>query len=143
PAASALPNAAERRVAIFSDVHGNLAALRAVSAALSRLKTLDQVVVAGDHLQGGPRPAEVWELLVSRGWTLIRGNEDESLVADPYAAYQGQPQFRAAFLSGIAWARKQVNQNVLNQLAALPDRWRVTTPAGDLLVVHSSPRSMT
>src|SRR5437764_1444719 len=40
-AASPPARADERRVAIFSDVHGNLAALRAVSAALSRLKALD------------------------------------------------------------------------------------------------------
>src|SRR5690242_13865073 len=59
PVESEAPRSASQRIAIFSDVHGNLAGLRAVAAALERVKALDHVVVAGDLLQGGPRPAEV------------------------------------------------------------------------------------
>jgi predicted phosphodiesterase len=129
------------RFALFSDIHGNLAGLRAVAEALKSAEALDQVVVAGDHLQGGPRPLAVWELLTSSGWTLIRGNEDDSLVDD--AASLLQPtNFRQAFQAQIAWTRERVGPTVLADLAALPDRWRVATPAGDLLVVHASPRSI-
>lgn len=133
---------AELRIGLLSDVHGNFAGLKAVADALLEEGPLDSVVVAGDLLQGGPRPREVWELLVARGWTLIRGNEDESLQTDQPLNYQGAERYRNAFLAGTAWTRSQIGDQVLRQLAALPDRWRRPTPSGDLLVVHASPRSI-
>lgn len=130
------------RIALFSDVHGNLAGLQAVARALADEEPLDHAVVAGDHLQGGPRPGEVWALLTSRNWALIRGNEDDSLV-DVDSSRKPHPEnYKQAFAAQIAWTRQQVGPAVLARLAALPDRWRVTTPAGDLLVVHASPRSI-
>lgn len=130
------------RIAIFSDVHGNLAGLREVAAALDREQPLDHVVVAGDHLQGGPRPIEVWDLLNAKGWVLVRGNEDEALCAeDPLGDHWTSP-YRGAFYAGVMWTRARVGPEVLDALIRLPDRWRVTTPAGDLLVVHASPRSI-
>ena len=66
-----------------------LAGLTAVAAAIRAEEPLDDIVVAGDLLQGGPRPREVWEFLVESGWTLIRGNEDDSLQADAPPNYLG------------------------------------------------------
>jgi predicted phosphodiesterase len=128
------------RIGLLSDVHGNLTALRAVAAALDAAGPLDHVAVAGDLLQGGPRPRETWELLLERAWTLVRGNEDESLGAGRIAHGEYPPQFRAAAMAQIAWTRKQLGAEVLARLAALPFEARLHTPAGELLVVHSSPR---
>jgi predicted phosphodiesterase len=113
-----------------------------VAAALRAEEPLDDIVVAGDLLQGGPRPREVWEFLVESGWTLIRGNEDDSLQADAPPNYLGAEEFRSAFLAGTAWTRSQLSPDILRRLASLPDRWRRETPCGDLLVVHASPRSI-
>jgi putative phosphoesterase len=129
------------RIALFSDVHGNLAGLRAVAAALEREEPVDYVVVAGDHLQGGPRPREVWSLLRSRGWVLVRGNEDEGLTV-PSNEARAPERYRTAFAAQHAWTRARLGPEILQELADLPERWRVTTPAGDLLVVHASPRSI-
>ncbi len=130
------------RIALFSDIHGNLAGLRAVTAALGDEGHLDHVVVAGDHLQGGPRPREVWELLTSRGWTLIRGNEDDSLVHGDSDDTPHPVNHKQAFKAQIAWTRDRIGPDVLAGLAALPDCWRISTPDGDLLVVHASPRAI-
>jgi predicted phosphodiesterase len=133
---------AELRIALLSDVHGNLTALTAVADALVTEEPLDDIVVAGDLLQGGSRPREVWDSLIARGWTLIRGNEDDSLQVDPPWTYAGTDRYRNAFLAGTAWTRSQIGEEILSSLAALPDRWRRVTPVGDLLVVHASPRSI-
>ncbi|MBX6771962.1 MAG: metallophosphoesterase family protein [Chloroflexi bacterium] len=131
------------RIGLFSDIHGNLTALRAVDAALAREAPLDHVIVAGDHLQGGPRPLEVWQFLTSRGWALIRGNEDDALVApDLEPRLPDSPSYRQAFIAQVEWTRQRLGPAILEQLAALPDRWRIATPAGDLLVVHASPRAI-
>jgi len=130
------------RIALFSDVHGNLAGLRAVATALKDEEPLDHVVVAGDLLQGGPRPLEVWQILTSNGWILIRGNEDDTL-AGRNALDSPEPlNYKQAFQAQINWTRDRVGAGILTSLAGLPGRWRVSTPAGDLLVVHASPRSI-
>lgn len=130
------------RIALFSDVHGNLAGLRAVAAALKDEEPLDHVVVAGDLLQGGPRPLEVWTILTSNGWILLRGNEDETLIGQNSHGRPEPANYKQAFQAQINWTRDRVGSGIQAALAALPDRWRVTTPAGDLLVVHASPRSI-
>ncbi|MBI3970038.1 MAG: metallophosphoesterase family protein [Chloroflexi bacterium] len=126
------------RIALLSDVHGNLSGLRAVHDALTREPAVDHVVVAGDLLQGGPRPREVWAFLAELGWTLVRGNEDAALVEAPAA----HPTHAQAYQAAITWTRAQLDPGTLGALAALPFSSRLPTPAGDLLVVHSSPRSL-
>ncbi len=131
------------RVGLFSDVHGNLAALRAVISALEKEQPLDHVVVAGDHLQGGAHPLEVWNELKKRGWSLVRGNEDDALVNPDQAVDSYASNLREAAMTQSAWTRQQIGMDILQELSVLPDRWRISTPAGDLLVVHASPRSLT
>jgi hypothetical protein len=122
-------------------VHANLAGLEAVAAALKAEGRFDRIVVAGDHLQGGPRPLEVWRRLRDLGWTLLLGNEDEALVSA--VPVYGAGNYQQAYLAQHAWSRAVLPPALLAELGALPFSWRETTPAGDLLVVHSSPRSTT
>lgn len=125
------------RIGLLSDTHGNLAGLRAVAAALRREEPLAGVIVAGDLLGGGPRPRQVWEELTASGWTLVRGNDDEALAADCLDETTLAPGFRhrRAAAAAHAWTRAALGP-------AVPvDHW-VATPAGALLVVHSSPRSL-
>lgn len=130
------------RFALFSDIHGNLAALKAVAAAIEKEPPVDAVIAVGDHLQGGPRPREVWDFLTSRGWVLIKGNEDQALFLDDPLEGRAPTPYDASFLAQIAWTREKLGPKRLAEIAALPDHWRVETPAGVLLVVHASPRSM-
>ena len=131
------------RIGLLSDVHGNLTGLRAVAEALRAEGDLDQVVVAGDHLWGGPRPRAVWEMLRTAGWLLLRGNHDEMLAAaqlDP--AFSDQGTYRQAYRAFHAWTRAALDAATLRDLGGLPLTHRLTTPAGELLVVHASPRSV-
>jgi predicted phosphodiesterase len=132
------------RIGLFSDVHSNLAGLQAVAKELEHAGPLDHVVVAGDHLWGGPRPRAVWRLLNEHGWVLVLGNADENLVA-PTLDQDFPPSnpYRSAAIRQRDWLRGQLDPSELNALAKLPMQHRIATPAGDLLVVHSSPRSTT
>ena len=130
------------RIGLFSDVHSNLAGLLAVANELEREGRMDHVVVAGDHLWGGPRPREVWRLLNGSGWTLVLGNADEILVAQNVDRdFPPGSRYRSAAIRQRDWLRSQLDPSDLNALAELPTQHRIATPAGDLLVVHSSPRS--
>jgi predicted phosphodiesterase len=66
------------RVAVVSDIHGNLTALEAVVADLRR-RAPDLVVHGGDLALMGPRPAEVVDLIRGFGWPGVVGNTDELL----------------------------------------------------------------
>jgi putative phosphoesterase len=66
------------RIAVVSDLHGNLAALEAVAEDLER-ERVDLVVHGGDLVTTGPRPAEVLDRVRELGWAGVVGNTDEML----------------------------------------------------------------
>jgi putative phosphoesterase len=78
------------RVAIVSDIHGNLRAFQAVLADLRRVAP-DLVVHGGDLAYGGAHPAEIIDQIRSLGWPGVRGNTDEMLWAP-----EGLAEFAAA-----------------------------------------------
>jgi predicted phosphodiesterase len=66
------------RIAVVSDIHGNLAALEAVIADL-RAVAPDLVVQGGDLAGNGSRPAEVIDRIRDLKWPGVMGNTDEML----------------------------------------------------------------
>lgn len=69
------------RVAVVSDVHGNLTALEAVLADLAEVRP-DLVVQGGDVALGGPHPAEVVDRIRDLGWPSVLGNTDVVLAGE-------------------------------------------------------------
>ncbi len=127
-------HSAPRRVAILSDVHGNVHALHAV---LDDLATVphDAVVIAGDHVWGGAAPRDCLDLLQALDAPMLRGNTDEYLWLPPRFPEMART---------IAWATDQLGDEGVAFLRGLPLTWRATPPGGqspgdDLLVVHATP----
>lgn len=126
------------RVAVLSDIHGNVLALEAVLADLAAQGGADALVVAGDLCLDGPRPREVLERLQALGCPVIQGNTDRDLAQPtPADADEGH----AALL---AWTRERIGPSGLEYLAGLPFSHRVPDPTGEtaLLVVHANPRDL-
>jgi predicted phosphodiesterase len=71
------------KIAVLSDIHGNLEALEAVSADL-RQRGADRVICLGDNIGYGPDPEAVIRLLRRQGYTSILGNHELAL-CDPKA----------------------------------------------------------
>jgi len=131
------------KVAVLSDIHGNLPALRAVVADIDAWSP-DKVIVNGDIINRGPNSGECLDWMLERrermGWHLLRGNHEEFVLdcGDP-----DQP------LSGPAYEMRQFAHFALVQvsrmvgdLKILPDVYEHPAPTGDLLrVVHASMRS--
>jgi len=68
------------KILIFSDVHGNLAALEAM---LAHEKRWDEVLFLGDAVIGGPQPNEVLSVLRSLDGIFLMGNHDrQALTVD-------------------------------------------------------------
>ncbi len=68
------------KIAVFSDIHGNLAALRGMLAEI-RAQKPDETVFLGDIFQRGHEEVECLNLLREEGITCVKGN------CELYAAY--------------------------------------------------------
>jgi predicted phosphodiesterase len=70
------------RIAVISDIHGNLLALEAVESDLKQ-QAPDEVWCAGDLAWAGPWASECIERVRSAGWVTIKGNTDVWIGGDP------------------------------------------------------------
>jgi putative phosphoesterase len=66
------------RIAVVSDIHGNLTAFEAVLADLGQTSP-DLVLHGGDLVHGGSMPAEIVDRVSALGWEGVVGNTDEML----------------------------------------------------------------
>ena len=122
------------RVAIFSDVHGNAAALEAVLADIGARGPFDRILNGGDFAFGGPRPREAVERLIETGYPAVIGNTDEMVAASPEGAVGAV----------AAWARTRLTPEQVDWLRALPRLRRIEPPGGPpLVLVHATPWSTT
>jgi len=109
--------AAGVRIAILSDVHGNLPALKAALAAIER-EGYDALYHTGDVIGIGPYPAECLRLLLDTpGARMIMGNHDAWFV-------HGLPQPRPSWMTEVELAHQQwVHAQLDPSLRSVVARW--------------------
>lgn len=130
------------RLAILSDIHGNLLGLDAVLEDIRANGPIDQIIVAGDLAWGGPRPAEVIERLREIGARAVMGNMDAYLLGDrsPFPTRESEHS-RAHPL--VRWTESKVGKEHIEFLQALPFSLRLNVDGpGRLLVVHANPHNL-
>jgi putative phosphoesterase len=128
------------RVAVLSDLHGNLAALEAVIDELEHAG-LDLVVHGGDLALSGAHPAEVVDRVRELGWPGVVGNVDELLWRPEQRetreaeAPNRRPLFGLLFGSHAEATREMLGTERIGLLRQLPREHRI----GELVVLHASP----
>jgi predicted phosphodiesterase len=135
------------RLAVLSDVHGNLAALEAVRKAIKREKP-DAVIVAGDHVMNGPDPAGVVDALremETSGATIVQGNTDVAVADFDYSAAfpwftDGIPD---TYVAAAEWAHDALGDERVGWLRRLPSERRLMLDDTMVLACHASPGSQT
>jgi putative phosphoesterase len=125
------------RVALFSDIHGNLVGLDACLTDLRQQGGADVIVAAGDFCMDGPRPKRVLQRLAEIGAQCLRGNTDRFL-ADPDIAGGNWDETDR---KQAQWHRKQLGEKWLAWLRELPFSLRLGDEENQLLAVHANPRS--
>jgi putative phosphoesterase len=128
------------RLAVVSDVHGNLTALEAVIADLER-RAPDLVLHGGDLALMGAQGAEVVDRVRELGWPGVVGNVDDLLWNPGERARQEErsPRLRALlanlFDDYAPATLEQLGRERVEWLRGLPAQHR----AGDLLLMHAAP----
>lgn len=136
------------RIAVLSDMHGNLLAVEAVRKAIKREKP-DVILVAGDIVMNGPEPGGTVDALRDmerEGAIVVQGNTDIAVADGDYAAAfpwyfdSGVPESMKAAAN---WAHDALEDEHLAWLRRLPAERRVRIGDDLILVTHASPGSQT
>ncbi len=125
------------RVAIITDIHGNLPALEAALARTADLE-IDDVYCGGDLVGYGPWPNEVCRLIEERGIATIYGNYDYAIgrdLEDCGCAYR-DPHDRALGELSIAWTLEHTDRRSKEFMRALPFDLRFELNGKRVRLVH-------
>jgi predicted phosphodiesterase len=128
------------KIAIISDIHGNLPALQKVMEDLNDWQP-DHVIVAGDIVNRGPTPLECLEIVQEKeetaDWRIVKGNhEDYVLVHTKPDAPRSGHEFE--FLRSTYWTYQQLNGHI-PYLEAMPFQREIIGPDGRIVrAVHAS-----
>lgn len=131
------------RLAIVSDIHGNLTALDAVVADIER-RSVDRVLHGGDLALAGCQPAEVIDRVRELGWVGIVGNTDELLwrpeerAAQERNAPKLRDLLRLLFEDYAPATRQLIGEERIAWLRRLPAEHR----EDDLVLLHASPADL-
>lgn len=115
------------KIAVLSDIHGNIAALDAVLSHVTS-QAVDQIVNLGDICSGALWPHETATRLMALNLPTIRGNHERQVLAGE----------RAAMGPSDRLALDTLTEDQLSWLAALPETLRLND---DVILVHGTPTS--
>lgn len=118
------------RIAVLSDIHGNLPALEAVLEEIALLDITD-IVCLGDVIGYGPQPDRCLEALAGKCMVAVRGNHEDALF-DPAIAETFNPVARVA----IEWTRRRLRPE---HVAAIRPMRAVHDQSPYLMCVHDTP----
>jgi putative phosphoesterase len=132
-----------QKVAVITDIHGNLPAL---DAALGRIAELgiERVFCGGDLVGYGPRPDEVCALIAERGIPTIYGNYDYAIAReedDCGCAYVTAHDRELGQLS-VKWTLAHTSRESKEFMHGLPFDLRFGVGDLDVHLVHGSPRKV-
>jgi predicted phosphodiesterase len=116
------------RIALISDIHGNLEAFDAVLRAIAA-DDIDQIVCLGDIVGYGPDPGRCVELAFTVCDQIVLGNHDEAAISERVAC-----TFNPRAAAAIAVTRDLLDDMHVQMLRSLPDLART----GPLSLAHAS-----
>lgn len=126
------------RIALISDIHGNLVAFETVLAALDR-EPVDEIVCLGDVATLGPQPRQVMERLLTLDARVVLGNHDTFLLKpDLSRTYMNLDWFTDT----INWCAEQLLPSDFEYLRTFRPLIEISLENGaSLLCFHGSPKS--
>lgn len=126
------------KIAVLSDIHGNLPALEAVAEHLTAWQP-DHVVVNGDTVNRGPSSLATWQFVQAQlNWQLLKGNHEAYVIGHGKegAVTEDGRLFAINYMS--YWTYLQ-HRGEVEELAQLADSLSLLAPDGsELRLRHAS-----
>ena len=135
--------ASVNRVAVITDIHGNLPALQASLEAIEAIG-VNAIYCGGDLVGYGPHPNQVCRLVEERGIPTIYGNYDYAIARDLDdcgCAYVTQHD-RELGQRSVAWTLEHTDQRSKDFMRGLPFDLRFELGDVRVHLVHGSPRKV-
>ena len=130
-----------RRIALYSDIHGNVPALEAVLADIDA-SGIEERYCLGDLVGYGPDPVGVIEIVRGTGDPVIRGNYDQG-VGDRSGAcgcYYATDRAKSDGAASYEFTERMVGDRDAEWLLGLHDEIRLEERGVSILLTHGSPR---
>ncbi|HYA55842.1 MAG TPA: metallophosphoesterase family protein [Nitrososphaerales archaeon] len=129
------------KIAIFSDIHGNLVALQSI---LQGIGDADRVICLGDVAASGPQPHEIILFLRRAGWPCVLGNTDETLAKkgrEDFSNLKIPTDERQKLAALHDWTASKIDATDRKYLAGFKPTVEINGGRHSLLCYHGSPRS--
>ena len=132
-----------RRIALFSDIHGNLAALETVLADVDACG-IEERYCLGDLVGYGPDPAGVIDRMRASGIPTVLGNYDDGIGnrRGECGCYYATLLARSDGAASYMFTETRVDDDRSAWLAALAHELRLEHGGHRVLLVHGSPRKV-
>lgn len=129
------------RIAVVSDIHGNLTAFEAVLADL-RQTAPDLVFHGGDLADGGASPAEIVDRVRDLGWPGVLGNTDEMLFRpEALEEFAGKSSAPASLWAAVRQTAEATRSRLGDERIAWLRQLRRVQVHDVMALVHASPDS--
>ncbi len=130
-------------IAVISDIHSNVGALRAVLTDIES-RNVEQVICLGDVVGYGPEPRECLDLVMAKASVTLMGNHDFAVIYEPN-------NFNMGAENACFWTRQELDDEpdaakrnarweFLGQLPIKHTLSGQSLGLGELVFAHGSPR---
>jgi putative phosphoesterase len=131
------------KIAVLSDIHGNLDALQAVMTDIKDHE-ISKIFICGDLAMAGPEPAEtvdyILDLTKRYAITIIQGNTDEMIIKSTGSPDDKYTPPNKIMAEALKYAQKTLRADQKEFLMELPAKYSEKIGNLSILLVHGSPR---
>jgi len=131
------------KIAVLSDIHGNLLALESVMDDI-QARGCEKILFLGDYALAGPEPGDTVNFCMSLSnhdnVEMIQGNTDEMIAYYSDEIYEKVAKNAPIMANALKEEANNLSKNQLEFLKGLPTQKSLTIDGVKILMVHGSPR---
>ena len=132
-----------KKIAIISDIHGNMQALNTVLNDIKEQKA-DEIYCLGDYAMAGPEPDKSVNFFMGKSseFKMIQGNTDEYIANYSEEVYENIKKNAPIMANALTCDANLLTEEQKNFLKNLPKQLEINAEGLKILLVHGSPRSI-
>ena len=127
------------KLAVFSDIHGNMQALEAVLEDINS-RGVDKIFCLGDLAMAGPEPNKTIDFVKNQDWTVIQGNTDEMIAYYSKEVFDKVKEAAPIMANALKFDANEITEENKEYLKKLPVNLTLNIEGLRVLLVHGSPR---